>query len=407
MADPRILCAKVSFGVLAILFVTLWTIYLCYRYFIDEDWSFVTYKLFHEDTDSVYPSISICLDDNTGDKTLPIFNKEFLSDEWNNTGENGNETVLRYRNFLKGECIEYNDTKCEWNKSFYQINYDSVTLNIEDFILGFSMFLKNGTKYWLDMKTNDASKFSFFWPPKSYISKREAHQKCLTFDIPYIANSPIQSFSILYDISFLGEYPLRPSLDGFSLKLHYPQQMFYANVEQSKWEVKELSLESKGCQSSSYSQNNEKECHTSYTLNLIIQQLEATTRRNKKEMECIADWKNYDKEVKMILAKNMKCIPSHWNTSINLPRCREKKELRQAYLYNHYNTIVPFIDPPCKSIKSVIYTKDSYHGLTTFSNSKYHELPNNYGLGLMNHSVSKNVSEILLEFQVSNLIFPY
>ena len=405
MADPRILCAKVSFGIVAILFVTLWTIFLCYRYFIDEDWSFLTYKLFHEDADSVYPSISICLNDNTGDTTLPIFNKEFFSHELRNQEENGNETVLRYQNFLKGECINYNDTKCKWNKSFYQINYDSVTLNIEDFILGFSMFLKNGTKYWVDMKTNDATKISFLWPPKSYISKREAHKKCLTFDIPYIPKSPIQSFSILYDLSLFGKYSLRSSLDGFSVKLHYPQQIFYANVEQSKWEVKELSLERKRCQSSSSSQNNEVECHMSYTLNFAIQQLEATSRRNRKEKKCIADWKNYDNEVKLILAKNMKCVPNHWNTSSNLPRCREKKELRQAHHYNHYNTIAPFVDPPCKSIKSIIYTKDSYHGLTTFSNSKYHELPNNYALALMNHSLTKNVSEIFLEFQVSNLNF--
>ena len=33
------------------------------------------------------------------------------------------------------------------------------------------MFLKNGTKYWVDMKTNDATKISFLWPPKSYIKR--------------------------------------------------------------------------------------------------------------------------------------------------------------------------------------------------------------------------------------------
>ena len=104
MGDPRLLCAKVSFSVLSILFFVLFTIYSIYVYCIDEDWWWNTHKKFHMDTDGRYPSISICISDDGPEGFVKLFNIDYRS---KNVDENvkENESKITYKEFLQGTCL--------------------------------------------------------------------------------------------------------------------------------------------------------------------------------------------------------------------------------------------------------------------------------------------------------------
>ena len=284
MADPRLVCAKVSFSVLAILSIAMFTIYEMHKYFLDEDWSYGTYKTFHDDINDVYPSISLCISDNNPGENIKLFHTGYSSKDSQETDENKNETMISYQNFLEGRCIN-DDANCRWNESFYKIDYDLVTLSIEDYILGLSVFHKNGSKYWFGKGNNsNNSSLLFSWPLKAYINKREAHQKCLTLDIPYTKNSQLHSIGVLFNLSMFGGNGVRPESGGFSIKLHYPQQILVSNTEKVRW-VKALSLED--CSSSSLENDN---CFDSYTMFFDIKNVEVISRRNKRKRKCMRDW---------------------------------------------------------------------------------------------------------------------
>ena len=297
---------------------------------------------------------------------------------------------------MEGRCIN-DDANCRWNESFYKIDYDLVTLSIEDYILGLSVFHKNGSKYWFEKGNNsNNSSLLFSWPLKAYINKREAHQKCLTLDIPYTKNSQLHSIGVLFNLSMFGGNGVRPESGGFSIKLHYPQQILVSNTEKVRW-VKALSLED--CSSSSLENDN---CFDSYTMFFDIKNVEVISRRNKRKRKCMRDWEMYDKEVQSMLADTkLKCAPNHWNIkNKNLPKCKNPTDLQLVNQYDHHSNMPNDTPLPCRMIKSVNYNYEDYPSLTTFSNSKYPEI----NVDFKDSYEKGNVAEILFEFQVCTLL---
>ena len=82
--------------------------YVIYQYILDEDLTEVSFKKFHEDEESIYPEISICLTD------------AYLDDELKKKGEGINSNS--YRKFLNGEL---------WDEGMAKIDYYNVTLDIK------------------------------------------------------------------------------------------------------------------------------------------------------------------------------------------------------------------------------------------------------------------------------------
>ena len=216
----------------------------------------------------------------------------------------------------------------------------------------------------------------------------------MTLDIPYTKSSQLHSIGVLFNLSIFGEKGVRPESGGFSIKLHYPQQILVSNTEKVRW-VKAPSLED--CTSSSLEKDN---CLDSYTMFFDIKNVEVISRRNKRKRQCMRDWEMYDKEVQSMLAKNkLKCVPNHWNIeNENLPKCKKPKDLQLVNQYDHYNNMPNDTPLPCRMIKSVIYNFEDYPRLTTFSSSKYPEinLTNSFEIG--------NVAEMLFEFQVCTMM---
>ena len=396
MGDPRLLCAKVSFTVLAILFFVLFTIYSIYVYCIDEDWWLNTHKKFHMDTDGRYPSISICISDDGPEGFVKLFNIDYRSE---NVDENvkENETKITYKEFLQGTCLN-GKKSCLWDESLSEVEYDQATVPIEDYILGFSLFLINGSKYWSFQapSSNSSKSFSIFSSPLNiYTSTREANQKCLTTDIPYLQNHQIYSFGILLNLSLFGEDGVRPNTGGFGIQLHYPKQILVAKAKKSRWSTFPLNDR---CSSSTETTN----CLNKSTMHFDVANVKAVSRRNRKKKKCIKDWENYDTSVHSMLADMLQCNPSHWNVSNNLFSCKKMKDLKHANMYRDLYKMPENISPPCQNIKNVIYQQEDYIGLTSFSSLRYPQID-----VLFNETAdlidNGNNFELLFEFQVSSI----
>ena len=91
----------------------LYLTFLCiHQYTLDKDTSSIHFKDFHVDENSLYPSISLCFGDE-------IFIEGFDG--------------KKYEEFLSG--CHYND-ECDWNSSYVNVDYDSVTKDYSRYILG-------------------------------------------------------------------------------------------------------------------------------------------------------------------------------------------------------------------------------------------------------------------------------
>ena len=81
------------------------------QFHYDEDLTEVSFKRFLEDKESIYPEISICIGD------------AYLGENFRSFGDGINETT--YEQFLIGKL---------WDIRMLDIDYNNVTINIEDFI---------------------------------------------------------------------------------------------------------------------------------------------------------------------------------------------------------------------------------------------------------------------------------
>ena len=116
------------FCIVGAMFMTVW---LMYEYTLDEDVSSVNFKYFHENEDNIYPSITMCFGDDN----------QFNPMKGVNTSD--------YINFLSG-CEEspFKGTgpNCSWNASLADLEYDAMTRNWMEYVIGEKTEFKDNRK---------------------------------------------------------------------------------------------------------------------------------------------------------------------------------------------------------------------------------------------------------------------
>ena len=81
-------------------------------YFEDEDLTEISFKMYNQDEESIYPGITICID------------KPFDNNKLEKFGEGSNKTM--YTQFLQGRM---------WDDRMLKINFDSVVIDIKDYLI--------------------------------------------------------------------------------------------------------------------------------------------------------------------------------------------------------------------------------------------------------------------------------
>ena len=110
-----------SFGALCTFGAICLSSYWIYKYWLDEEVSVVHYTKFHESTDNVFPTLSLCVTD------------PFVENRLSEYGSN----QTSYSAFLAGKVF---------SKELMSINYSYVTTDIADFIKGYKIDFKNATE---------------------------------------------------------------------------------------------------------------------------------------------------------------------------------------------------------------------------------------------------------------------
>ena len=403
MPDPRYMCIKFCFSIFAILFTILMISLCIYQYSLNEDWPLVSLKPFTEN-DILYPSTSICVKNGKGAK---VFTKQ---EGRRNLEENGigaatkNETSSTYQTYLEG-CL-YDNKQCRWNDSFPHMDYDDQTTDLHAHVMGLSWSLEDGTKHWWQMQLNANNKTSQNpIRPSISISQREPHEKCVTMDAP---KAKITSLAMLINNSIFteGQYPEN---EGFSVRLHFPNQLLAAKVKKNQWAA---AVDSRQCDA-----QQENRCSKSnhYTMRFDIQQMSVGKRRADGVQKCQTNWKYFDEETKRIISLRVGCAPKRWKMGPSpLPFCTKKKQMQQIHqimiqesplikLGGGDDALIPL---PCVMIENAIYTFQYFTGLTTFDGLRHQgamEAFNGSEVDLTKTSPDgETVSEILIQFQVCN-----
>ena len=106
--------------------------YCLYEFSLNEDISQVSFQEFHANEDSIYPSLTVCLTPGFVDDAIAMYGDGISSST--------------YINFLDGQ---------HWDDRMLHIDYDNVTTNFEDYLLGIGM----GTP---DYRDNEDNEYEYF-----------------------------------------------------------------------------------------------------------------------------------------------------------------------------------------------------------------------------------------------------
>ena len=272
-------------------------IYDINTYIKDEDVTEITYKLYNQDEESVYPEITICVDSPWRDDQLHAY------------GDGVNNTT--YENYLRGRSF---------NKHMIDIDFDKISIDITEYLI--DACLKNSFQ-------GDCVKFepkiSLFFEPGFLV-------KCFS-----IHNPP--GVNIVYIESRLNTsvFPnsIRPEKWGFIVRFPLSNQnLRSAKITYGEWKSRQ-------------------NMSNGYTMNFYVRNVQIIKRRNKKVKPCY-QWNKYDYLIVQDLSKKVSCKPVYWHNLSEQPICTSKEDLKyfEESFYKRYfgsEDTATYI-PPCIEI---------------------------------------------------------
>ena len=280
--------------------------YWCYKFYLNEDSTVVSYRRFYDTDDDIFPTISFCLQN------------PFLEASLAKHGVNKSS----YLQFLQGKY---------YSEEMLDISYDNVTVDISNFIKGYRIHFRNGTfsKFQSGL-THEKKKMLASTSFNGITGYYERFYKCFALEIPKIKD--LQKFRILFSNEI---FPggKRPTTYGLKTYVHLPKQFLLSSYT-ARWTWPSRS-------------SNE-----SYKMRFLLQGIDVVTKRRKKDDTCNEFWKTYDDWIIQQHKKKIKCNNPYQVNEKNLPPCNGQELMSGALLS-------PFIvdrykyEKPCKTMETV------------------------------------------------------
>jgi hypothetical protein len=280
-----------------------------HRYFLDEDSSVVETVSYLDTEDDVFHVMSI------------FFQQTFEGKLYNGFGKNIDGS--KYKEFLMGEYFD---------KDMVNIDYNSVSTNITEMFLWYSVELVNGTVF------NGTSMRHSYWktPYISYTWKSwKEIVKCFGLEITD-KNVFGMEIGLKRDI-----FPnrIRPQIGGFVVLFHYPNQI----------------LNSIGTVTREWKKKNKKD---NYWMSFYVTAMNAIQYRFKsRNNNCFQNWKEYDISILEKHIKSVGCRTPDTNTKHDWPICESKEKMKKARYHLRTGDI-----QPCREIESINYQKGDSDG---------------------------------------------
>ena len=328
--------SSLTFKIISYLFhflcflVTLYFISTCvFEFYLNEDVSKINFQSFHASEEDIYPSMTLCF--------LPRFDNEVLK-------KNGINSSVDYAKFLSGDYFEDKMTN---------IDYDNITIDFKDFLLGIGMVIRDNGVYGSDSHffydhravtqmpntdTNGSESNSSDWTPNFYTSCRRSTQKCFTIDVPYLQGKTVMSFGVVFDSSIF-PYGIRPKFDEFGVEMHYPGQFYSTTPNKYSW--KDLM----------------KNDSLYITMRFDIKNIQVMRYRNNGKNSCNKKWKMNDEKIMLEAVNRARCMPSHWKIYSGMPICKSAAKMKFIYESNSNE-----YEKPCQNIQtlSFVYEEHEY-----------------------------------------------
>ena len=230
------------------------------RYNKNEDVCLVSYKRFNENEDQLYPTTTFCITNPILQEKMEKLNKSKV-------------TVSSYKRYVQGHFSDSEHAK---------IDYDDVTVNINDYLLGYEIIYTNDSLIPYE-KMKDVNETNWKGPHVSY---RDVRGKCFSFDIPYNEMKNIKGIAISLSPTIFTNRT-RPSIVDwfgeqramtFSVHLKNQNLVSYAGMQQ-RWNKRKHNAAK----------------HFTMLFSLTV--MDVIFNRNKPKRPCYEDWKHYDEPI--------------------------------------------------------------------------------------------------------------
>ena len=263
-------------------------------------------------------------------------------------------TKSLYTIFLSGQ-----DFYGEWYDKVADINYEKVSLQLKDHIIGNAMLIPALGEYNITIS--------------NFTVVSNAAFKCFTFHLP--THNRIIKFSIALSNSIFSSGK-RPK-SGFDVGLHYPQQL----VRSWQFLIRNWPIRTN---ISAYS----------YQMDIDVKDIEILRHRDKKKKPCSSS-NSYDNDTFTEIIDTVGCIPPYFDMTLGnfLVPCKAKKDLQQAanMLLEAFLGAGKFDDsiPPCTELQRIgVIVEDTDFNISKIMSGK--DLDMNLDIPFILESFFKN-----------------
>ena len=294
--------------------------------FLDEDETLVEYRKFNADDDMIYPSISLCIH-----HPYHIF----FGNIWNEfSDKNTSDVTPKDRIFIRNNYLWFLRGKFDNNltKLMHRVDYDAVSTDLEPYLLALRVELKtneqivfrivNGSftieeayklieieRKVFNKSILSTEEINSIPNPNLYTSKRETHQKCFSFDTPFIRNKQIKQLTIHLKGTIFQGKGIIPDKKQFTIHYHYPHQTTRSFSTLDGWKSKA-----------------DKKV-PNYMRRFYVGSFEVVKRRDKSGDPCIGE--NYDNHIIDSAMRDAGCKSSVIKTNNSFPICETEKSFKE------------------------------------------------------------------------------
>ena len=306
-----------------------------HEYELDQDITQIVLRKYHQRSDDIHPSITVCY-------TNPYQDQNFEKYHKNNSSPVG-VFQQTYRSLLEGNRRGGVAQLDKFRQSIASIDYDEVTIGfkhiIDKFYIKvtvdvehidvFNYNVVNSSGLALNVSDSSYTKLlSEFNHIEAYMSVRQPNLKCFTLDVPFAKGIDIREVGMRLNASIF-PWGFSPSQMYFTLT--YPQQILRTSLGNR---IKMPERRSVQC----------------YQFKIHVGSMEVFKRRNKENEKCNKDWTNHDSKHLRHVIETVGCQPKHWKTDSVRPHCTSPEQ------YNRINNEIYKKDgfmPPCRSVETL------------------------------------------------------
>ena len=301
---------RLCFCWICIVTVTFMVGYWFHKYEIeDRDIGVVDYQSFAEANEVDFPVPYLCF-------LNPFLKKKFKDID-------AEVNVTAYLQYLKGDIFD---------KSFRNIDYQNVTLDLEEYFVTASEKFLNQSEF---QKSNRSFVHKEIFSGVFYHGD---FVKCFSFESELKYNHHIHEIALQYNKTKLFDdlgVSDESSLD-FYFNIYYPDQFL-------------LKINTPVHMSMS---------HLSYNLNMWIGDLEMLTRRTTRKKKCTQTKKSFDDLVLSEHIKTVGCRPPYLGSHTEFPMCNTQEKIREG-MYEFKSVRNKYYPKACTRISKITVTRQA------------------------------------------------